>query len=99
MYIKTKFIYKYFNNFQICYEFNTDVYSRLQAAYSQLGKRRIAMDQLHMHYTSVIHSSAFNVVHQHVLQENLQKSKKPYIQLCQAWKFFLNLFIVFLIRI
>lgn len=42
------------------------------------------MDQLHMHYTSAIHSSAFGVVRQYAVQENLQSAKKPYIQLCQV---------------
>lgn len=68
---------------KICFEFNGDVYSRLQAAYSQLGKRRIAMDQLHMHYTSAIHSSAFNVIRNYIVHENSPNMKKPYIQLCQ----------------
>lgn len=68
---------------QICYEFNADIYGRLQAAYSQLGKRRIAMDQLHMHYTSAIHSVAFNVIHSHIPVDSTSGSKKPYVQLCQ----------------
>lgn len=70
--------------FQICFEFNADVYSRLQAAHSQLGKRRIAMDQLHMHYTSAIHSAAFNVIHSYVSIDSTSTAKKPYVQLCQV---------------
>ena len=69
---------------QICYDFDSIVYSQLQNAYLQLGKRRIAMDQLHMHYTSAIHSTAFNVVSEYVTLENFQNIKKPYVQLCQV---------------
>lgn len=69
----------------ICQTFSAEIYSKLQSAYAQLGKRRIAMDQLHMHYTSAIHNSAFNVVY-HFLrrrQETSPNSKKPYAQLCK----------------
>lgn len=42
------------------------------------------MDQLHMHYTSAIHSSAFNVIRNYIVHENSPNMKKPYIQLCQV---------------
>ncbi|EDV26774.1 uncharacterized protein TRIADDRAFT_54017 [Trichoplax adhaerens] len=51
---------------KICSKFDSETYTTIQNAYSLLGKNRAAMDQLHMHYTSAIHNTAFSVVTGHV---------------------------------
>ncbi|XP_075223193.1 vacuolar protein sorting 50 isoform X2 [Lycorma delicatula] len=67
---------------KMCYVFEEDVYSKLQAAYALLGKTRIAMDQLHMHFTTAIHNSAFTVIHSYAQQDN--STKKQYSDLCKC---------------
>ncbi|RZF38465.1 hypothetical protein LSTR_LSTR011955 [Laodelphax striatellus] len=67
---------------KMCYKFEADIYNKLQAAYSLLGKTRTAMDQLLMHFTSAIHNSAFSVVHSYVEQNN--STKKQYNELCKC---------------
>ncbi|KAJ4430695.1 hypothetical protein ANN_19286 [Periplaneta americana] len=52
--------------FEVCSHFDADHYSKVQAAYRLLGKTQMAMDQLHMHFSSAIHNTAFNVVHGYV---------------------------------
>ncbi|XP_069681255.1 syndetin isoform X2 [Periplaneta americana] len=51
---------------KVCSHFDADHYSKVQAAYRLLGKTQMAMDQLHMHFSSAIHNTAFNVVHGYV---------------------------------
>nr|XP_018909417.1 PREDICTED: syndetin [Bemisia tabaci] len=63
---------------KMCCDFKHDVYSKLQAAYSQLGKTQMAINQLHMHFISTVHSAAFNVVHARVGQ------KQQYSTLCES---------------
>lgn len=65
----------------MCYNFDESVYSKLQAAYALLGKTQIAMDQLHMHFTSAVHNSAYKVVHAHTEHD---LSKKQYAHLCKV---------------
>ncbi|XP_054267533.1 syndetin-like [Macrosteles quadrilineatus] len=65
----------------VCYNFDESIYSKLQAAYALLGKTQIAMDQLHMHFTSAVHNSAYKVVHAHTQQDS---SKKQYAALCKS---------------
>ncbi|XP_074658828.1 syndetin-like isoform X2 [Tubulanus polymorphus] len=45
-----------------CNNFDTHHYEKVQTAYCLLGKTQTAMDQLHMHFTSAIHNTAFNIV-------------------------------------
>nr|CAD7591027.1 unnamed protein product [Timema genevievae] len=51
---------------QVCKHFDADHYSKVHSAYKLLGKMQMAMDQMHMHFASAIHNSAFNVVHGYV---------------------------------
>ena len=48
-------------------DFNPVTYSRLHSAYRLLGKTHTSMDQLHMHVTSAIHNTAWNVVYGHAV--------------------------------
>ncbi|KAI5621830.1 syndetin isoform X1 [Silurus asotus] len=45
-----------------CKHFDVAHYTRVQHAYSLLGKTQTAMDQLHMHFTQAIHNTVFQVV-------------------------------------
>ncbi|XP_033120612.1 syndetin-like [Anneissia japonica] len=45
-----------------CNTFDTSHYQKVQRAYRLLGKTQTAMDQLHMHFTSAIHNTAFTIV-------------------------------------
>lgn len=44
---------------KVCTHFDPLNYNKIQAAFGQLGKSQAALDQLHMHFTSVIHNTAF----------------------------------------
>lgn len=72
--------------------FDAKVYTKIQAAYLVLGKTQIAVDQLHMHFTSAIHSTAFSVVYGYAERPDAgkQDQKRQYKQLCQV---VFNLFI------
>ena len=69
-------------------DFNPDLYSQLHKAYDLLGKTLTSLDQLHMHVTSAIHNTAWNVVFGHaVLTDSMASddlAKKPYADLCAA---------------
>ncbi|KAF2896789.1 hypothetical protein ILUMI_09384 [Ignelater luminosus] len=72
---------------QMCFYFDSVRYSKLQAAYKLLGKTQIAMDHLHMHYTSAIYNTALNIVRVYVTSTdftelNDSSEKKPYDKLC-----------------
>lgn len=72
---------------QMCFYFDGVRYSKLQAAYKLLGKTQIAMDHLHMHYTSAIYNTALNIVRVSVtsnecIELNDNSEKKPYDKLC-----------------
>jgi hypothetical protein len=80
---------------QVCSHFDSDHYSKVQAAYRLLGKTQMAMDQLHMHFASAIHNAAFSVVHGYVElcsgAAQVESSgggnafhKKQYKQLCEV---------------
>uniref|UniRef100_A0A8C6U268 VPS50 EARP/GARPII complex subunit n=1 Tax=Neogobius melanostomus TaxID=47308 RepID=A0A8C6U268_9GOBI len=45
-----------------CKHFDVVHYTKVQRAYSLLGKTQMAMDQLHMHFTQAIHNTVFQVV-------------------------------------
>ncbi|XP_052286176.1 syndetin-like isoform X2 [Dreissena polymorpha] len=45
-----------------CVRFDAKHYQKIQQAYDLLGKRQMALDQLHLHFTSAIHNTAFQVV-------------------------------------
>ncbi|GFO41646.1 coiled-coil domain containing 132 [Plakobranchus ocellatus] len=45
-----------------CTGFDETHYQKVQRAYSQLGKTQTAMDQLHMHFASAIHNTAFTII-------------------------------------
>jgi len=45
-----------------CNGFDEAHYEKVQTAYRLLGKTQTAMDQLHMHFTSAIHNTAFTIV-------------------------------------
>ncbi|XP_070199146.1 syndetin-like [Littorina saxatilis] len=45
-----------------CSGFDVTHYEKVQNAYRLLGKTQTAMDQLHMHFASAIHNTAFTIV-------------------------------------
>ncbi|CAH1787995.1 unnamed protein product [Owenia fusiformis] len=45
-----------------CGNFDMKYYDKVQTAYRLLGKTQTAMDQLHMHFTSAVHNTAFTIV-------------------------------------
>ncbi|XP_033950305.1 syndetin isoform X2 [Pseudochaenichthys georgianus] len=45
-----------------CKNFDVSHYTKVQLAYTLLGKTQTAMDQLHMHFTQAIHNTVFQVV-------------------------------------
>ncbi|XP_075900528.1 syndetin isoform X2 [Nelusetta ayraudi] len=45
-----------------CKHFDMSHYTKVQLAYTLLGKTQTAMDQLHMHFTQAIHNTVFQVV-------------------------------------
>ncbi|TNM92982.1 hypothetical protein fugu_018384 [Takifugu bimaculatus] len=45
-----------------CKHFDVAHYTKVQLAYTLLGKTQTAMDQLHMHFTQAIHNTVFQVV-------------------------------------
>ncbi|XP_068189543.1 syndetin [Antennarius striatus] len=45
-----------------CKHFDVQHYTKVQLAYTLLGKTQTAMDQLHMHFTQAIHNTVFQVV-------------------------------------
>ncbi|XP_036411486.1 syndetin [Megalops cyprinoides] len=45
-----------------CKHFDVTHYTKVQLAYTLLGKTQTAMDQLHMHFTQAIHNTVFQVV-------------------------------------
>lgn len=47
---------------KICSGFDVTHYEKVQNAYRLLGKTQTAMDQLHMHFASAIHNTAFTIV-------------------------------------
>ncbi|XP_072179287.1 syndetin-like [Diadema setosum] len=69
-----------------CNSFDIRHYEKLQAAYRLLGKTHIAMDQLHMHFTSAIHNTAFQIVLGYVQlvsgPTDSRFQKMPYRDLC-----------------
>ncbi|XP_070550140.1 syndetin-like [Ptychodera flava] len=69
-----------------CSNFDTHHYDKVQTAYRLLGKTQTAMDQLHMHFTSAIHNTAFTMVLGYIElcsgNEGINFQKMPYRDLC-----------------
>ncbi|VVC32494.1 Hypothetical protein CINCED_3A019349 [Cinara cedri] len=68
----------------MCFNFDHTKYSAVQEAYRRLGKTRIAIDQLHMHYTSAIHSASFDTINLFVDTERVENNKNSFALLCQC---------------
>lgn len=68
----------------MCFNFDHVKYSAVQEAYRRLGKTRIAIDQLHMHYTSAIHSASFDTINLFVNTERVENNKNSFTLLCQV---------------
>ncbi|KAK7862939.1 hypothetical protein R5R35_004896 [Gryllus longicercus] len=71
---------------KVCNGFDSEHYGKIQEAYRLLGKTQPAMDHLLMHFTSAIHTAAFNVVYGHVELSGVLAGdghKKQYQQLCK----------------
>jgi len=64
-------------------KFDPKVYSELINAYKLLGKAHLAMDQLHMNFISAIHTSAFNVLKEH-LDQISSDQKLLFEQMCEC---------------
>lgn len=64
--------------------FDVKKYSKLQEAYSLLGKTTFAMDQLHMNFISAIHTTAFTVLREHSEQNADDKQKVLFEQMCEV---------------
>lgn len=68
----------------MCFNFDHEKYSAIQEAYRRLGKTRIAIDQLHMHYTSAIHSASFDTINLFVNTDKVENNKSSFVFLCQV---------------
>lgn len=68
----------------MCFNFDHTKYSAVQEAYRRLGKSRIAIDQLHMHYTSAIHSASFDTINLFVDSDRMENNKNSFALLCQV---------------
>lgn len=68
----------------MCFNFDHTKYSAVQEAYRRLGKTRIAIDQLHMHYTSAIHSASFDTINLFVDSDRVENNKNSFALLCQV---------------
>lgn len=78
----------------MCFNFDHEKYSAVQEAYRRLGKTRIAIDQLHMHYTSAVHSASYDTINLFVDLERVENNKNSFALLCQVIPFiFLVLFL------
>ncbi|XP_065333095.1 syndetin [Cloeon dipterum] len=66
-----------------CLDFDSELYSKLQDAYSFLGKSQIAADQLLMHFTSAVHNVSFSTVSNFLQSNILGASKKSFPELCR----------------
>lgn len=70
-----------------CTKFDKIHYEKLQMAYTLLGKRQTAMDQLHLHYTSAIHNAAFQIVLGYVElcsgSQDTKYNRMQYADLCK----------------
>jgi len=80
----------------MCFNFDNEKYSAVQEAYRRLGKTRIAIDQLHMHYTSAVHSASFDTINLFVNADKVENNKNSFALLCQVIHYilFLKLFII-----
>ncbi|XP_014680059.1 PREDICTED: syndetin-like, partial [Priapulus caudatus] len=71
-----------------CQQFDYGHYTKVQAAYRLLGKTQTAMDQLHMHFASAIHNTAFTIVLGYVElccgNDDTNFQKRQYQDLCKV---------------
>lgn len=74
----------------MCYHFDGERYSKLQAAYNLLEKSQDSViDNIHVHYITAIYNSSFNIVNSYTtasetLDSTDQNGKNPYKMLCQV---------------
>lgn len=59
----------------MCTDFDSKKYTQLQESYRLLAKSQISMDQLHINFISVVHSTAYAVL-QEPLQQQQQKRQQ-----------------------
>lgn len=69
---------------QIPHSFDVKSYSNLQDAYRLLDKSVTAIDQLHMHFISAIHTMAFTVLKEFVERGADEKQKYLFEELCEV---------------
>jgi len=73
---------------RVCTNFDNIMYSKIQEAYTLLGKTQTAMDQLLMHITSSIHTRSWSLVQVHAAMSSScnpeELSRRPYPELCQT---------------
>lgn len=69
-------------NFQIPHSFDAKNYSNLHEAFKLLGKPMI--DHLHLNFISTIHTSAFNVLREHVERNPDDKQKPMFEEICEV---------------
>lgn len=79
----------------MCYYFDFNRYTKLQAAYRLLGKTQLAVDHLHMHYISAIYNTALNIVHMYITSSEVVESsdnngKKAYKKMCLVSNYFVT---------
>lgn len=66
----------------MCINFDHERYSKITTAYLLLGKLQSAMDQLHMHFTSAIHSRTYETVYRYASNTSADQ-KIQYEDLCR----------------
>lgn len=64
-------------------KFDAKLYSELINGYKLLGKSYLAMDQLHMNFISTIHTSAFNVLKESLINQMATDQKLLFEQMCE----------------
>lgn len=69
---------------QIPHSFDVKTYSNLQDAFRLLDKSVTAIDQLHMHFISSIHTMAFTVLKEFVERNTDEKQKFLFEEMCEV---------------
>lgn len=69
---------------QIPHSFDVKTYSNLQDAYRLLDKSVTAIDQLHMHFISAIHTMAFTVLKEFAERGADEKQKYLFEEMCEV---------------
>lgn len=65
----------------ICYNFDANTFRKLRKAYTRLGKTQVAMEQLHMHYSSAVNETSIAAIKKYV--GNMPSDTKFQV-LCQS---------------